>query len=348
MLQQTTVAAVRRRYERFLARFPNLTALARARENSVLAAWSGLGYYARARNLHRAARRILREHNGRIPRDPLLLRRLPGFGGYTAAAVACLAFGSREPAADANVTRVLSRLFAIPGTAGGQEHRSAVERKVRALLSGGPPEQLTAALMDLGQLVCLPRGPLCGVCPLARNCAGRRGGSPESYPGRARKPRSVEVFLAAASVRRDGRALLVRRRSSFLDGLWEFPCAEGTSPAAARRALAGKLRSLGLELDGPPLGETRHAIVNRRLTIRVFPASPSSQFTNHNSQFPDARWFTRRALNRAAIPTLTWKVARAAGFVGEGRKIREKRRPIPSFPNPSTRIGRAGGRGSPG
>lgn len=313
MLQQTTVGAVRGRYERFLARFPDLTALARAREDSVLAAWSGLGYYARARNLHRAARRMLREHEGRVPRDAALLRRLPGFGDYTAAAVACLAFGSREPAADANVTRVLSRLFAIGGIAGRSIHRAAVEREARRLLSSGPPARLTAAVMDLGQLVCLPRRPLCGACPLAEDCVARRRGSPEDYPLRAKKPRPVEVFLAAACVRRQERTLLLRRRARLLDGLWEFPCAEGRSPLAARRRLAEKLRPLGLVLEDRAPGKARHSVVNRRIRIEVFPAAPNSRIVIPGSRFPDARWFTRRQLDRAAIPTLTRKVARAAG-----------------------------------
>jgi A/G-specific adenine glycosylase len=315
MLQQTTVAAVRGRFERFLARFPDLPALARAREESVLAAWSGLGYYARARNLHRAARMMLREHEGLVPRAPADLRRLPGFGDYTAAAVACLAFGSREPAADANVTRVLSRLFAMRGIAGRKNHRAAVERQARRLLSSGPPERLTAALMDLGQLVCLPRLPLCNVCPLAEDCAARRRGSPEDYPRRGRKPAPVEVFLAAASVRRQERTLLLRRRSRLLDGLWEFPCAEGRSPLAARRRLAEKLSPHGLVLEDRPRGKARHTVVNRRIWIEVFPASPDSRRTIPDSRFPDARWFTRRQLDRAAIPTLTRKVARAAGFL---------------------------------
>jgi len=315
MLQQTTVAAVSGRFERFLARFPDLPALAHAREDTVLAAWSGLGYYARARNLHRAARLILREYDGRIPRDPAVLRRLPGIGDYTAAAVACLAFGSRDPAADANVTRVLSRLFAIRGMASRKKHRTAVERQTRSLLSSGPPERLTAALMDLGQLICLPRRPLCGVCPLGQDCAIHRRGSPENYPRRAKKPRPVDLFLAAACVRLDGRVLLTPRHSSFLGGLWEFPCADGKSPVAARRRLARKLRPLGLELDDRAPGRARHTVVNRRLSIQVFPAFPNSQFAIHNSQLPHARWFTRRALDRAAIPTLTRKVARAAGFL---------------------------------
>jgi A/G-specific adenine glycosylase len=315
MLAQTTVAAVKERYEPFLERFPDLPSLARAREESVLAAWSGLGYYARARNLRRAAGRILREHGGVLPRDPASLRRLPGFGEYTAAAVACLAFGSRVPAADANVTRVLSRLFAIGGTAGKKKHRAAVAFYARQLLSSGPPGRLTATLMDLGQLVCVSRRPLCGACPLAEDCAALRRGSPERYPRRPKRPRSVELFLAAACVRRGERTLVVRRRASFLDGLWELPSCDGTTGAAARRRLAGKIRSLGFSLERRALGTARHSVVNRRISIEVFPASPIPESRIQNPESADIRWFTARELARAAIPTLTKKVARAAGFL---------------------------------
>jgi len=315
MLAQTTVAAVEERYEPFLERFPDLPSLARAREESVLAAWSGLGYYARARNLRRAAGLILREHGGVLFRDPAALRRLPGFGEYTAAAVACLAFGARVPAADANVTRVLSRLFAIGGTAGKKKHRAAVASHARQLLSSGPPGRLTATLMDLGQLVCVPRRPLCGACPLAEDCAALRRGSPERYPRRPKKPRSVELFLAAACVRRGERTLVVRRRASFLDGLWEFPSGDGTTGAAARRRLAGKGRSLGFSLERRALGTARHTVVNRRISIEVFPASPDPESRIQNPGSADIRWFTARELARAAIPTLTRKVARAAGFL---------------------------------
>jgi A/G-specific adenine glycosylase len=195
------------------------------------------------------------------------------------------------------------------GIAGQKNHRAAVERQARRLLSSGPPERLTAALMDLGQLVCLPRLPLCNICPLAEGCAARRRGSPEDYPRRGRKPLPVEVFLAAASVRRQERTLLLRRRARLLDGLWEFPCAEGRSPLAARSHLAEKLRPHGLVLEKSPRGRARHTVVNRRIWIEVF------RRTIPDSRFPDARWFTRRQLDRAAIPTLTRKVARAAGFL---------------------------------
>ena len=310
MLQQTTVATVRGRYEEFLRRFPDLPALARAHEETVLAAWSGLGYYARARNLREAAREVLREHGGHVPRDPVVLRGLPGFGDYTAAAVACLAFGARVPAADANVTRVFSRLFAIRGS----RLRASVSARARELLASGRPQDSMAALMDLGQLVCTPRRPGCGRCPLARHCLAAREGSPETYPVRTAAPGRVEVCLAAACVRRDGRALLLRRSGRLLGGLWEFPCAEGKTPGAARRSLGLKARCLGIRLTGSSLGRARHTIVNRRLSIEVFPARPDSRFSILDPQFSDSRWFTAAELALAAIPTLTRKVARAAGF----------------------------------
>jgi len=313
MLQQTTFSAVAARYDSFLSRFPDVGSLARAREDSVLSAWSGLGYYRRARNLRLAAKRILREHRGVMPSDPEQLRRLPGFGDYTAAAVAALAFASRRPAADANVTRVVSRLYGIEGIAGTKRHREAVLSRTAALLSSGDPGRMTAALMDLGQLVCSARRPSCGVCPLASECAALAGGSPEKIPGRVEKPRPFRVYLAAACARENGSVLLVRRESTFLDGLWEFPSAEALTKAEARRMLAAKAQALRIRLDRRPIGAARHTVVNRRIAIEVFSASPNPKSKIQNPKL--ARWFTAGQLQKAAIPTLTRKIARAAAFV---------------------------------
>jgi len=310
MLQQTTVGAVLQRYGRFLTRFPDLPSLARASEDSVLAAWSGLGYYARARNLHRAARQIVGEHGGAIPRDPAILRRLPGFGDYMAAAVASLAFGARLPAADANVERVLSRVFALRGSVGSRNLREEVLARATSLLPARRAGDLTAALMDLGQMICLPRRPNCPVCPLARVCEARRRGDAERYPRRRPKPGPVRLGLAAAVCERNGRMLLVRRKSSWLDGLWEFPAADAASPEAARRALVRRVRKLGLELAGqPPIGRARHTVVNRRLEIAIYRAQATG---GNGSLVPGARWFRFAELAAAAIPTLTRKIALAA------------------------------------
>ena len=312
MLQQTTFSAVSPRFAPFLDRFPDVGSLAAATEDEVLAAWSGLGYYGRARNLRRAALAIVSDHAGRLPRDPVELRRLPGFGSYMSAAVASLAYGVRLPAIEANVERVCSRLFAISGDAGSPDLRKAVAVRLEELLPRSRPGNLTAALMDLGQLVCIPRRPVCGACPLRDDCIARASGQPERFPGRRRRPAPVRLSLAAAVARRNGRLLLVRRRSSWLDGLWEFPSGEASSPPGARRALARRVAELDLELEGSaPIGRARHAVVNRRIEITVFPArGRSAAGTGPPADL--ARWFLPGELDSAAIPTLTRKIAATA------------------------------------
>ncbi len=313
MLQQTTVGAVRKRYPEFLRQFPDVASLARATEDQVLAAWSGLGYYARARNLHRAAREIVRGHGGAIPRDTRSLRALPGFGDYTAAAVASLAFAVRAPAVEANVERVLSRVFALRGNAGSRELRERVLFRMEQLLPARRPGDLAAALMDLGQLVCTPRRPSCPDCPVAADCEARRRGRPERFPRRRARPVPLRLSLAAAVAERGARVLLVRRQSSWLGGLWEFPSAEGASAPEARRRLARRIAELGLELtSAAPIGETRHAVVNRRVHVEVFRTRP----IDRNGAVPrrGARWFLPAELHGAAVPTLTRKIAATAAL----------------------------------
>jgi len=313
MLQQTTVAAVLGRYDGFLRRFPTLRSLARATEPQVLAAWSGLGYYGRARNLRLAARQVVAEHGGKLPRDPSELLLLPGFGEYTAAAVASIAYGVPTPAADANVTRVISRLFALRGVAGSGSHRRAVAGLLAGLLPQGRPGDFTAALMDLGQLVCTPKKPGCPRCPLAQPCAARDG-EPERFPRRRSKPRVQSAHLAVADARRKGRVLLVVRHGTLLARMWRHPFGEGSTPAEARRRLVTELTRLGLTLvSGAPSGSARHTMVNRRLAIAVYPAAldPKTRIRNLES----VRWFRPSDLARAAVPTLTRKVAVAAGFL---------------------------------
>ncbi|HTR04759.1 MAG TPA: NUDIX domain-containing protein [Thermoanaerobaculia bacterium] len=322
MLQQTTVATVTPRYAAFLRRFPTLATLARASEEDVLAAWSGLGYYARARHLRLAAREIRRVHGGCLPREPEVLRTLPGFGPYTAAAVASIAYGARVPAADANVTRVLSRIHALGAAAGSTAHARQVRARSAELLARGRPGDVTAALMDLGQLVCTPRRPACEACPLESRCQARRRRAAESFPRKRPRPETSRAHVAAACAVRDGRALLVRGESVLLRGLWQFPAAEGRSPQEAARRLRRALAALGLELErNAEPGLTRHTMVHRRLEIRVYPARPAPRGPKSSRRGPKSvRWFSARRLAVAAIPTLTRRVARAAGFLGEAAR----------------------------
>ena len=318
MLQQTTVAAVRARYVSFLDRFPDIDTLARAREETVLAEWSGLGYYARARHLSRAARQIVREYGGELPRNVAALRALPGFGEYTAAAVASLAWDIRAPAADANVTRVLSRLHAIEGVSGSPPHRRSVLAAAAELLPRQRPGDATAALMDLGQAICLPRRPLCPRCPLRRGCAGFASGDPERYPQRGAKAAMSRAEIAAGVVLQDGRALLLRRpRGVSLAGMWEFPSVEAGTPAAAKGRLALLLHSMGLVLDTAAPRPATHTIMRRRLRIAVFRALPAgaAAVSRPPQDRERARWWSAAELDRAAVSTLTRKIGRAAGFL---------------------------------
>jgi A/G-specific adenine glycosylase len=236
MLQQTRVDTVRPYYRRWMGRFPTVQALAAAELDDVLRVWQGLGYYARARNLHRAARLICRELAGRVPDTVEGLRLLPGVGEYTAGAVASIAFGVRTPAVDGNVRRVLSRLYDLEAPS-----PSRLRELATGLVPAERPGDFNQALMELGATLCTPRSPDCAACPLAQWCRARALGVQEARPRRvASKPVPARTARTAVLLRQDGRVLLVRRRGGgLLAGLWEFP--DDAAPAPAR-ALVGRAR----------------------------------------------------------------------------------------------------------
>ncbi|MDJ0851002.1 MAG: A/G-specific adenine glycosylase [Myxococcota bacterium] len=273
MLQQTRVETVIPYYERFLARFPTVRALAEADADDVLGAWAGLGYYSRARNLQRAAQVVADEHEGRLPDTAEGLRELPGIGRYTAGAVASIAFDRPEPVVDGNVARVLARLLEIREDV----KRPAVSRRLweeaEALVQGESPGDLNQALMELGATVCTPRSPRCLACPLVKGCAGRAAGDPEALPVKAARKAPRRVEAAAGLLVRRGRALAVRRPpSGLLGGLWELP---GGDLAPRERPEDGLLRALrervGLRVAGArQLGTVDHEFTHRRLRLHVF------------------------------------------------------------------------------
>jgi A/G-specific adenine glycosylase len=230
-----------------------------------------------------------------------------------AAAVASLAFGVRAPAADANVTRILSRLHAIEGPPASRAHRARVLEAAAELLPERDPGDALTALMDLGQTICLPRRPLCGICPLAEDCAGLATGTPERFPHKPASAPVEGVYYAAAAAVKRGRVRLVRRPSgTWLAGTWAFPAAEGRTASEARRALTRSLSRSGVALDAKAaLGRARHTIMRRRFEIEVLPA----RVVGRPAKAADARWFTAKELDRAAVSTLTRKIARAAGFL---------------------------------
>ena len=308
MLQQTTVAAAIPYYEAFVARWPTVRDLADADLDAVLHAWQGLGYYARAHNLHAAARIVVRDLDGRFPDTAKSLRSLPGIGEYTAAAVAAIAFSRPEAAVDSNVARVLGRLLAA------DEPPVAADARIRAWAQLLAPNSRAGdhaqALMDLGATVCAPRAPRCGVCPLSGECAAFRTGRPESFPRRppkAVRPRRRGVIFWALGG--DGRVLLRKRPlTGLLAGLMEFPSTEWRerpwkiAEARARAPVKARWRRVD--------GTVRHTFTHFELELAVLSGrvDPETML----GRGPQWTWCALERLTDHALPTVMRKVARHA------------------------------------
>lgn len=267
MLQQTRTETVRPYFGRWLERFPSLEALAAAPPDEVLRAWEGLGYYSRARNLHRAAREVRERYGGRVPDAPAAFRALPGVGRYTAGAVMSIAFGHAEPVVDGNVRRVFARWTDEP------EPRDAdLWRLAEALVPGERPGDLNQASMELGALVCTPRRPRCESCPVRAFCAAYAAGTQEQRPAPKRAKPLPHEDTAVAVTEHQGRLLLVRRPvDARLGGMWAFPFAirgRGEStPAAAERAMR---EGMGIEVRaGEEIGVVAHGFTHVRVTYRA-------------------------------------------------------------------------------
>ena len=309
MLQQTRVGTVVPYYERFLARFPDAETLARATLDEVLREWAGLGYYSRARNLHRAAQAVCERHGGKFPPARALLEALPGLGRSTAAAVAVFAFGAREAILDGNVKRVLARHFAVDGYPGKQ----AVERKLwtlaESLLPARDIEAYTQGLMDLGAKLCTRGAPACERCPLASSCVAFGRGRVAAYPApRPRKKlalRSVAMLLVV----RDGEVLLEKRPPTGVwGGLWSLPEMPVGGAVAAHAA-----ERLGCEIAEPiALQPLRHTFTHFALEIR--PWRCEVRGARLRAAQPATIWLGIDEAMRAAVPA---PVKKLLGRIGE-------------------------------
>ena len=274
MLQQTQVATVIPYYKRFLARFPTIEALGKASLGDVLKLWEGLGYYARARHLHAAARRVLLEFDGRIPGTLEELLSLPGIGRYTAGAVLSIAFGRDVPAPDGNVRRVLSRVFAVSEdvTRGAGQRR--LWRLAESMLPSGRAAEFNQALMDLGAIVCTPRAPVCADCPLVQDCQAHKLGQEERFPTRRPRRPLPHYDVAAGVVWNGGGRFLVAQRlpRGLLGGLWEFPGGKQELGESLEECLRRELaEELGIKVAvGASLIVVRHAYTHFRITLHAF------------------------------------------------------------------------------
>jgi A/G-specific adenine glycosylase len=276
MLQQTRVAAVVPYFESFLARFPDMQALARARDEAVLSHWAGLGYYSRARNLLRAAKEIDTRHGGRFPSEYDSALALPGIGRYTAAAVLSIAYDKPLAVLDGNVARVLARLGAVRGELRAPALWRKLEATAQELLAPKTPGDWNQAMMELGATVCVPKSPKCGECPVAKWCRARKLGIEEQLPDARKKRAAVEVTLAAAVlVDPRGRTLLVRQASNdgaLFSRMWQFPALETKSDAASGLAnyLRETFRVKVADEKMIRLEIARHAVTFRAIRLESF------------------------------------------------------------------------------
>ncbi|MGB2591660.1 MAG: A/G-specific adenine glycosylase [Candidatus Acidiferrum sp.] len=323
MLQQTRVAAVIPYYERFLARFPDVKALAEAPQEDVLRLWSGLGYYSRARNLQKAAQQIVTRHGGVFPRDEDAVLALPGIGQYSAAAIRSIALGEKRAVLDGNVARVLARLGAVHGDLRESRRWQALQESAEYLLEPNSPGDWNQAMMELGATVCTPRAPQCLLCPVAKFCRARQLGEPESFPERRKKREPVQVVLAVAVLATaKGVTLLLpppRAKTenrpaaddvaTLVSRMWHFPtvAVRKNADAELREFLADFVpgRNGSFRLD--PLEQVRHAVTYRSVTVFPFRVALAT--------LPRIRGAKKIALEDFAklpVSNLTRKIARAA------------------------------------
>ena len=282
MLQQTTVAAVTPRFERFVARWPTIDSLASARDEDILSEWAGLGYYARARNLIACARDVAAR--GGFPTTAEELRKLPGLGDYTAAAVAAIAFGERAAAVDTNVERVISRLEAITAP-----DRARIKRLMLDMMPADRPGDFVQAMMDLGATICRPRSPNCTACPLAGCCKAFATGKPAEYPAPRRKPARPQRYGIAWWIERDGHVWLVRRpEKGMLGGMAALPGPDWTDERQ------GSVESIG---------KVRHVFTHFALELQVERRADPTR---------EGWWHPIERLDDAGLPTLYRRAAELA------------------------------------
>lgn len=280
MAQQTRIDTVIPYYQRFLARFPTVGALAAAEEDEVLGQWSGLGYYRRARLLHAGAQAVVREHGGEIPAEAAARRALPGVGRYTAGAIGSIAFGREEAVVDGNVARVLARIFRVDTPLGESRTDKRLWAIADELVRGPRPGDFNQAMMELGATVCTPRSAACLVCPLAETCAARAEGREHELPVPKKKKPPRAVSLVAVVARRGGSTWLERSGERLFGGLWMVPTAEveeGASDATLAQTARELLRARGIRARlSSSRGDVRHVLSHRKLTVRVLSATHAS------------------------------------------------------------------------
>ncbi|MBL0349265.1 MAG: A/G-specific adenine glycosylase [Elusimicrobia bacterium] len=309
MLQQTGVQTVIPYFHRFLKRFPTFKILARAPQEKVLERWSGLGYYARARNLQKAAQKIVAEHAGRLPRTRAEVEDLPGVGPYTAGALLSFAYDQPEALVDGNVIRVLSRVYGIRRNTKEPPVLKKIWDLARTLVPPDGARHFNSALMDLGATVCKPASPDCAVCPLAARCWANRKGRPSDLPVVGADGPKKLLHIHAAIVEKGGRWLLRRRPATGLyAGLWEFPGLEFKDPPPTAQVARFLRDRFNAAPSSPrPLAALRHTLSHREIVVHPWRCTLEKTAGGN-------RWFPAKDINRLAISSLTRRVWQQVRF----------------------------------
>lgn len=310
LLQQTRVDQGLPYYRRFVEAFPTVQALAHASEDQVLKQWEGLGYYTRARNLHKAAGIVLTEYGGKLPRNAELLALLPGIGRYTAGAIASIAFGERVPVVDGNVKRVLSRLFNLDACIDDAETEKDLWGLAETLVPQKTPGDFNQAMMELGARICTPRKPACDACPVAESCQARALGLQEERPVRRARKGTPHQEIVTAAIRRDGKYLIGRRPSEgLLGGLWEFPGGKMEKGESHEQALTRECREeLGLPVRvGGLIASVNHAYTHLRVTLNVYRCTIEGNKEPKARRHTELRWVTPEDFAQFAFPKANHK-----------------------------------------
>ncbi len=312
MLQQTRVEAVIPYYERWMRRYPTIQVLAAADQQDVLTTWEGLGYYSRARNLHKAARVVVSEHGGALPAQARSLRQLPGVGRYTAGAIASIAFGLDEPALDGNIRRVLARCFNVTEPLGSSGGERILWDLAATHLPAGEAAEYNQALMDLGATLCTPRQPDCSRCPLSEVCQARAMGVQEQRPVRVEKTPTPHYTVTAAVINNNGTTLIAKRPAGGLLGaMWEFPGGKQQPGEDLAACLQREIyEELGVQVAvGELLGVYRHAYTHFRVTLHAFECQLVNNTPLKLSEHEDLQWVSPQELPRYPMGRIDRKIA---------------------------------------
>lgn len=310
MLQRTQVATVIDYYNRFMKRFPTVEKLARAKQDAVLKLWEGLGYYSRGRNLHKAAKTIVKDYNGQLPDTVENLQKIPGIGRYTAGAIASIAFNKPAPILDGNVTRVLCRLFCIDTNPKDTATKNQLWELADTLVHTQHPGDFNEAMMELGAMVCTPQNPVCPKCPLRNHCQAKKTGQQHDLPVKQKQAPLPHYTIVVGVVFKNGKILIDKRKqNALLGGLWEFPGGKKKKSESFKAAVAREVKEeTGIEIEvGKRLCIVKHTYSHFKITLHAYLCEYKSG-TEKPIGCNAVKWIVSENLTKYAFPAANVKI----------------------------------------